>query len=72
MYMREFRQRVSSFGWSDTQSRITEALRAPFLKVPCAPKWFDFECPIIETTKLLSRNSLRYLSKVNLPIALTS
>jgi len=23
------------------------------LKMPCAPKWFDFEFPLIKTTKLL-------------------
>ena len=24
-----------------------------YLKVPCAPKWFDFEFPIIKPTNLL-------------------
>jgi len=28
------------------------------VKVPCAPKWFDFEFPIIKTTKLLVETRL--------------
>jgi len=39
------------------------------LKVPCAPKWFDFEFFLIQTDETLSRNSLMYMSKANLPIA---
>jgi len=39
------------------------------LMVPCAPKWFDFKCPILKPTKLFSRNSIRYLSNPNLPTA---
>jgi len=38
------------------------------LKVPCAPKWNDFEFPT-QNDETLSRNSLRYLSKANLTIA---
>jgi len=32
--------------------RLLSCCRAP-LKVPCAPKWFDSEFPIIKTTKLV-------------------
>ena len=32
------------------------------LKVPCAPKRFEFEFPVLKTTKLLSRDSLINMS----------
>jgi len=41
------------------------------LKVPCAPKWFDSRVSNNQNDETLSQNSLRYLSKVKLPIALT-
>jgi len=40
-------------------------------KVPCVPKWFDSRVSKHINDETLSQNSLRYLSKVNLPITLT-
>ena len=41
------------------------------LKVPCAPKGFDSRVSNKQNDETLSETSLRYLSKANLPIALT-
>ena len=67
IYIQRGHEHTHTWNWSEFNTNMISLLYS--LKVPCTPKWFDSEFPIIKTTKLLSRNSLMQMSNANLTIA---